>query len=384
MSSRSLKASTVDRLKPPTAGQVEVFDKGFPGLALRLSYGGGKSFVFFYRIGGRQRRMTLGTYPAISLADARELWREARKDIAQGRDPAIARKRDKAAEDFTSVALEWLKREHAEDKSRSQVTRIVEGELIPAWGHRNIADIGRRDILDLIDGIADRGSPVMARRVQTYIRSLLRWCVGRGIIVVDPSSHIPKPDAPKTRDRVLSNAELAAVWRGTEQLGYPYGPAVRLLILTGCRREEIGRLQWGEIAGDGIKLAGTRTKNSKPHDIPLSAPATRLLEQTPRIAGEGDYVFTIDGKRPINAWSRAKLSLDAACRVKDWRVHDIRRSVATGIAELGVAPHIVEAVLNHVSGAKAGVAGVYNRAVYANEKRAALEAWGAHVMALLA
>jgi integrase len=380
---RGLTAMAVERAKPPAKGQVEHFDKGFPGLALRLSYGGSKSFIFFYRIGGRQRRMTLGTYPAISLADARELWREARKDVAQGRDPALGRKRDKAAQNFAEVAREWLTRVQSKNKSGRQVELIVEGELIQAWGHRNIADIGRRDILDLVDSIADRGSIAMASRVQSYIRALLIWCMGRGIIVSDPSAHLPKLNGQIHRDRVLNNAELVAVWRGAVQVGYPYGTVVQLLILTGCRRDEIGGLTWSEIDGEMIRLPGERTKNKRPHEVPLSTPAKLVIERTPRFINPINFVFLGERLRPISAWSRAKIDLDTACQVEGWRLHDIRRTVATGMAEIGVAPHIVEAVLNHVSGAKAGVAGVYNRAVYAREKAAALEAWGAHVMALV-
>jgi hypothetical protein len=153
----------VDRTKPPQKGQVDHFDKGFPGLALRVSYGGGKSWVFFYRIGGKLRRMTLGTYPALSLAEARDAWREARRDTAAGRDPAQARKRDKPANDFETVAREWLRRDQSKNKSRDEVKRVLERELIPAWRYRAVADLGRRDILDLIDAIADRGAPTMAR-----------------------------------------------------------------------------------------------------------------------------------------------------------------------------------------------------------------------------
>jgi hypothetical protein len=153
-----LTAASVKRIKPPVSGQVDHFDRGFPGLALRVSYGGGKSWAFFYRIGGRLRRMTLGTHPAVTLAEARDAWREARLNVAAGRDPAKMKGRDKPTTDFENVAREWLKRDQSHNRSYHEVKRILEKEILPAWGHRQVDELGRRDILDLVDGIADRGA----------------------------------------------------------------------------------------------------------------------------------------------------------------------------------------------------------------------------------
>jgi integrase len=279
---KALTAASIDRIKPPASGQVELFDKGYPGLALRVSYGGGKSFVFFYRIGGKLRRMTLGTYPALSLSAAHEAWRKARAELAAGRDPSLVRKRELPGNDFNSVALDWLKKDQTKNKSLREVERIVKRELLPAWGHRNIADIGRRDILDLIDGIADRGSIIMARRVQAYVHRLFRWAVGRGVISANPASDLPKPGAETKRSRVLSDVELRAIWHAAGKIGWPLGEVIRLLILTGARREEIGQLKWSEIAGDIIALSGARTKNAEPHTIPLSSAAIDVLQRAPR------------------------------------------------------------------------------------------------------
>ena len=201
MARRALTAAGIERVKPPSSGQVEHFDKGFPGLALRISYGGGKSFVFFYRLGGKLRRMTLGTYPAISLAQARQAWRSARQDVAAGRDPARVRTRDSSGTNFESVAREWLKRDQARNKSLAEVERVVGRELMPAWGHRAVSDITRRDIRDLIDGIADRGSPIMALRVQAYVHRFFRWCVGRDIIETNPAVDLPKPASETKRNQ---------------------------------------------------------------------------------------------------------------------------------------------------------------------------------------
>jgi integrase len=373
MPKRALSDLTVKRAKPPTNGQVDIFDAGYPGFALRVSYGGGKSWVYFYRIGGRLRRRSLGAYPAVTLAEARQLWRDAKHQVSLGRDPGWQRASDL---NFESVAREWLKRDQADKRSLKEVTRIVEKELIPEWGQRSIRDIRRHDILVLSDRIADRGATTMARRVMAYVHRLFRWAKSRDLIESNPATDLPKPGREVARDRVLTDAELAAVWKAAVEIGWPYGPAAQLLILTGARRAEIAELKWSEIHGNTIKLSGARTKNAEPHDMPLSEQALDVLSRMPRIAGS-EYVF---GK-PLRsgAWSNAKIKFSAA-KIQPWRIHDLRRTVSTGMNELGTEPHIVEAVLGHTV---KGVAGVYNRAKYEAAKRAALEAWGAHVMALV-
>jgi len=378
----SLTAASVKRLKPPPKDQVDYFDKGFPGLALRVSYGGGKSFVFFYRIGGKLRRMTLGTYPALSLADAREAWRSARQDATAGRDPARTRRNAKPATDFESVACEWLKRDQTKNRSYREAERIARRDIIPAFGQRPIDEITRRDVLDLIDNIVDRGSPIMARRVLAYVHRLFKWAVGRGIIDSNPAADLPKPGSETKRARILSDDEIIRVWNASVNLGWPFGEAIRLLLLTGARREEIGALQWAEIADRQINLSGSRTKNGDPHIIPLSPEAITIVEGLPRVANS-KFVFTTTGNTPISGWSRAKAALDEESDIADtWRIHDLRRTVATGLQRLGFALQVIEAVLGHVSGSRAGVVGIYQRHSFDAEKRAALEAWGAHVLCL--
>src|SRR5262249_17968176 len=181
------------------------------------------------------------------------------------------------------------------------------------------------------------------------------------------------------RDRTLSDNELACVWRAAEKDGYPYGGAVKLLILTGARREEISQLKFSEIVGDEIHLSGARTKNGEAHTIPLSKAALGVIKAAPRIAGS-EFVFTM-GSRPINSWGRAKKRLDAA--IAPWRIHDLRRTTATGLQKLQVPLTVTEAILGQTGGSRAGVVGIYQRHDYADEKRSALGAWGAHVMALV-
>ena len=383
MPKRALTDASVRRLKSPIEGQVDIFDQGYPGLALRLSHGGRRTFVYFYRHGGKLRRMSLGTFPAISLSEARDAWRSAREEVGKGRDPAIAMKRQKPATDFKNVADEWLQRDQAKNRSLATVQRILNKDVIPTWGHRSIADIGRRDVLDLIDSIVDRGAVSMARQVRAHLHRLFRWCVGRGILDANPMTDLPKPGEATKRERVLSDAELKAVWKSATDLGWPFGSVVQLLMLTGARRSEIGGLRWAEIVDrQRISLSGARTKNGEPHSIALSKPALAVIDGLPRIA-DSDLVFTTNGKTPISGWSKFKTELDAGGEVEPWVLHDLRRSCATGLQKLGISLQVIEAVLGHVSGSRAGVVGVYQRHSFDAEKTAALEAWGAHVMALI-
>jgi integrase len=314
----------------------------------------------------------------MALAEAREAWRKVRAEIAEGRDPTVRRPSMAVA----ALVQEWLERDQAKNRSHRAVERMVEKHILPAWQHRSIAEIGRRDVLDAVDAVADHGTVIMARRVQSAIHRLLTWCVKRGIIEANPAAGLDKPGAEHPRDRVLTDAELVAVWRAADELGWPYGTATQMLALTEARREEIGQLRWSEISGDEISLPRARTKGGTPHTIPLSNAALALLENVPRIVGS-DFVFSTTGRTAGGNWARAKTHIDELTKIPPWRVHDLRRTVATGLQKMGVNLQVTEAVLGHTTGSRAGIVGVYQRHDYAKEKREALEAWGAHVMTLI-
>jgi integrase len=376
-----ITGAAVERLKAPPQGQVDYFDKQYPGLVLRVSCGGRKTWNYVYRIDGKQRRMKLDIYPTMSVAEAHDAWRKARDSVLAGNDPAEGMNRP--AVDFASVLEEWLQRDQAKNRSQRAVRGYFERCVLPHWQYRQITEIGRRDCLDVIDVLADQGKIIAARRLHGHLHRMFKWAIGRGIVTTNPLASVDKPGAEVRRDRVLSDDELGKVWNAAEQIGWPYGPAVQLLILTGARRDEIGHLRWAEIDGSVIKLEGSRTKNGEPHHIPLSSAACAVSNKLPHIA-ESDFVFTTSGKSPVSDWSRAKTDIDRiAALVRDWRIHDLRRTCATGLQKLGLPLQVTEAVLGHVSGSRGGIVGIYQRHDYANEKRAALEAWGAHVMALM-
>jgi integrase len=376
MTNRTLTATTVERIRAPSSGQTDHFDQGYPGLALRVSYGGSKSWVYFYRLFGKQKRMTLGRWPSMSLAAAREAWRNARTTIDKGESPQ--HQRPAAANSFAAVADEWLKRDQAHNRSCAATQRLIERCAKPVWEGRQITTIGRRDINDLIDSVADRGAIVMARRLHAHLHRLFRWSVGRGILETNPMAHLPKPGGETPRDRVLTDAELAAVFKNTTKLRPPFGPIFQLLILTGARRGEITGLRWSEIKDDAIILGRDRTKSGEVHSIPLSPPALAVLKELPRI-GPSDFVFTINGRNPVTDLAASKGRLDGLINIPAWRTHDLRRTVATGLQRLGINLQIIEAVLGHVGRSRSGIVGVYQRHSFDPEKRTALEAWAREV-----
>lgn len=380
MPTRALTVAGVVRIKPPKRGQIDHFDAGFPGLALRVSYGGAKAWVFFSRLHGKLRRLSLGRFPAMGLHEAREAWRIAREAVSKGESPAFVR--PTTADTFAAIATEWLDRDQAKNRSAAEVRRAIEHDVMPKWADRPIDTISRRDVLELIDAVADRGAVTMARRLHSHLHRLFKWAVGRGIIEANPMADLPKPGEVVERDRVLANVELAAVSKAAEQTAWPFGPAVRLLALTLARREEISALRWSEIHGDEIRIPGERSKTGTPRIIPLAPAAIELIGTLPRT---GDCVFTTNGTAAVSGWSKAKRALDAKAAeihgrpLAPWRIHDLRRTGATGLQRLGVALQVIESILGHVGGSRAGIVGVYQRHRFATEQRVALEAWSHEV-----
>jgi integrase len=282
----------------------------------------------------------------------------------------------------------------------------MEREVIPALGKRPIAAIRKRDLIALVEAVADRGAPAMANRVMAHTKRLFKWAASRDLIESDPAAHVARPAPEVKRDRVLADGELRLVWQAVDP-GTDYGAIVRLLVLLGQRREEVGGIGWPEFDLERAlwRLPGARAKNGQEHEVPLPRQAAAILAGRTRLEGR-ELVFGA-GAGPFWGWSQAKERLDAAIArrraeerlgrplgdgeapaagdaLAPWTLHDLRRTLATGMNEIGVAPHVVEAVLNHVGGHKSGVAGVYNRAKYREEKRAALQRWADHVERVVA
>ncbi|MBG0797175.1 tyrosine-type recombinase/integrase [Methylocystis sp. L43] len=335
---------------------------------------------------------------ALGLPAARELWREALVKMARGEDPSAAKKAARAAAmagpSHTTVeaALKLYEARHLQPNLRSgeAQARVLRKETA-AWASRDIKSIGAEDNQQLIDAVIDRGAPGQAEHLYSYLSRFYGFCINRRLIRENPLAGIDKPTKGKARDRVLSDAELALVWRASDRLGYPFAQIFQLLILTGQRKSEIADAPWSEIDlnARAWRLPAERVKNKRPHIIPLSAQALAVIGEIPRI-DESLLVFTTTKTTPASGFSRAKRSLDAAIAsenggepIPPWTIHDIRRSVASGMARCGVDLHVVERTLNHVSGSFGGVVGVYQHHKFEREVRLALDRWGAHVESIV-
>ena len=283
-----------------------------------------------------------------------------------------------------AVAEDWLKRDQASNRRLPEVKRILDRDVLPAIGDMPITDLRKRDVIGLIDAIADRGSGIMANRTLGIVKRMLTWAAGRDIVESNVAQFVEPPADEIRRERVLSDAELIEVWRAADALGGPYGAGVKLLMLTAGRREEIFGLSEPELDLDGaaIRLPASRTKVKEGRTIPLSPPAVAILRALPRLPGP--YLLSATGERPWCDFPRSKRYLDARLPgMAPWVLHDIRRSVATGLQRLGARLETIEAVLGHVSGSRRGIVGIYQRHAFEAEARHALDAWGRHVEALL-
>jgi integrase len=370
------------------------------GLYLVVQPTGAKSWAVRYRAEGKPRKLTIGAYPNVDLATARRRAQEALGDVAGGKDPAGAKKaarearktdREVEANRLDKVAATYVDRYVKREVGAAwgtEIERQLRVEVLPKLGHKHIGAITKSDVLNLLDEIVDRGSPITANRVHATLRQLFNWALDRDIIKTSP---MPKsaPAPEQARDRVLSPDEIRVVWRGLESIGWPFGDIGKLLLLTGARRDEIAAGAWAEIDLEAKiwTVPAARSKNGEPHEIPLSDMAVDILKGLPRIDGKPGFVFTTTGRSPVSGFSKAKAAIDAAvlemleaggedrAPLPHWTFHDLRRTVATNLQQLGVRLEVTEAVLNHTSGSRAGIVGVYQRYKYTAEKRQALDAW---------
>jgi integrase len=370
---------------------------GFGVRIRRLSSGEATKFVFQYRFGGKTWRLDIGDWPGMSVKAARdraEAYRGQLMDAKLGRGQHPGAERDTIKvearpklqpKSLGNLVDEYLeaKREQLKPRTLVEVTRHLKETWKPLHNYQ-LPEIDNGLIADNLDEIAKGRGPIAANRCRATLSAFFVWAIKRRHVGANPVVATDKRKEA-SRERVLSDAELAAVWLACPDSDY--GRIVRLLMLTGQRREEIGGLRRSEITesldGALIALPGTRTKNGRPHDLPLSATALKILNAIPMRAGR-ECVFG-EGEGGFAGWSRAKVSLDEKAKLKEeWTLHDLRRTAATRMSDLGVQPHIVEAVLNHVSGHKAGVAGIYNRSAYRKEKREALDLWANHLRVIVA
>jgi integrase len=356
-----------------------------------LQPSGAKSWAVRYRHQGVSRKHTIGSYPAVDLKSARVIGGKALRAVAEGRDPGREKTEARSAriDSVDRIVEEFLAR-HVRRSNRvrtqEETERLFRLHILPRWRGRMIRDISRRDVIEMVDHVVDGGSPVAANRALTVTKTFFNWCVSRDILTASPAQGVKPPTAEKSRDRVLDDTELKLVWEAASQVGYPFGTMTQLLIATGQRRDEVAKMRWEEVDfGRRLwTLPRERVKADRPHEVPLSTIALEVLKAVPRLAGS-PYVLTTNGAAPSSGFAKNKRKLDG-CLPADmtpWRLHDLRRTCASGLARLGVPVHVTEAVLNHRSGTISGVTAVYNRYDYQAEKARALEAWARHINAVV-
>lgn len=436
--SKQLTAAGVARLKAD-GKRREVPDGGCAGLHLVIQPSGVKSFALRFRRGGRSAKLTLGRAdldgketsgePVIgqplTLAQARQLAAAVHRQRALGRDVVADRRREKLekktqdANTFADAAAAFIE-QHAMRKTRrwhatarllglqpaqdKDGLELIRHGLADRWRDRPITEISVADVRLLISEAREKGVPGLERRNKgpsvprsrslfAALSKFFSWCVDEGRIAQSPCVGLSRPEAPRPRSRALAEPELIEFWQAASREPTPFAQLLKLLLLTGQRLGEVAGMRRDELSDDGTSwtLPASRTKNHRIHLVPL-APLARSILKT---AGtDGDLVFTTTGTTPPSGWSKLKRRLDEAMaeerekrtttgNAAPWRLHDLRRSAATGMAKLGIQPHVIEAVLNHVSGFRGGVAGVYNVFSYLPEKTEALMLWAAHVELLV-
>ena len=380
-----LTARTVDALHTSDGRQVDYWDLDHPGFGVRVAGGGRKTWVVMYRHNGRLRRHSLGTYPALSLADARHEALQAMARVATGADPAAERRALRAADTFGELAEEYLER-HAKAKKRSwkEDDRILKAELLPHWKHTPLRDLKRRDVRTLVHAIAARPAPIMANRTLALVRKMLNFAIESEWIEANPASLIPKPGTEQSRDRVLTPDEIKAFWIAIEEEPPAIRVWLRLRLLTAQRGGEVVRMRWNDVdlATKWWTIPAEVTKNKLAHRVPLNATAVTLLREM-RSSATPEQVWVCASSNPdvpvIHDAKKAIARVRRRMKV-DFRGHDLRRTAASIMASAGVSRLVVAKVLNHV---ETGVTAVYDRHSYDAEKRAALDLWGRELQRIL-
>jgi len=446
---KNLTDRTLKAMKPAQLGKTyDVTDTQVPGLAVRVLPSGQRTFVFVGRFPGKTNptRRRLGTYSALTLEKAREKARRWSELIAKGIDPASEEERQKLQEQrrrantFAAVAEDYIRLvvigpdpKNPRQRRGRQVERDIRRVFIPLWGGRPITEIARHDVLAVIEAVRDGGTdkmlrgygikiprrngdgaknrpaPVQARILLAYAKTLFSWAVERGAygLEASPCDHLRTAKilgGKKSSDRILSDVELGAFWRASEQLGYPYAPLYRLLLLSGLRLNEVADAVWSEFDLPNkrwtIPAARMKGKNGRaqPHVVPLTGGMLEVLATIPRFK-QGDHLFsTTFGEKPAWVSGKVKKRVDALMleelrrlaeergdgaekiKAEPWTNHDLRRTLRSGLSALRVSADVAEAVLAHV---KPGIRGVYDRYDHFDEKRAALEAWEGRVRSLV-
>jgi integrase len=412
MAVATLTDKKITSVKPPRSGRTELWDRLVPGLSLRVTERDARTWTVMVWTGPKgarkQRRIALGHprgvdgEPVLSLKAARDAARAVKEDAAEGK-PLTKRDRVEddpaAANTFGAVAAAYLKQlgENERASTVKEATRVLLTHAdLAKWQAMPIADITGDMVRALRDRIADRGAGIQSNRTLARLRAMFNWAIAEERIAASPAAGVKPRTGEEERDRVLTDAELRWFWTACGELGWPFGDIGKLLLLTAQRRDEVGEMRWSEVdlGRRTWVLPSHRAKNNQAHEVHLSDAAVDILhgiaEQRARVAmlKASDFVFTTTGTTGVSGYSRAKRRLDAAMlkaggrAIPPFTLHDLRRTGATGMAKLKIPPHVVDKILNHVSGSIRGVAAIYNRHGYLDDRADALDAWSRFVMGL--
>jgi integrase len=404
---RGLLTDLTLRKTVAAGARLEIWDTKTDGFGVRISETGRKVFFLVYRHRGHKRRLSLGVYGQVSLSEARDRAIEALIKLGKGIDPAEEQQERKlqfnmAADvkaerpTFGCAVADFLRLYAHQNNKASTINEkrwLLQNTLGNEWANRAVADITRRDVVALLDRYVEEGKVSGANHILTSAKTFFTWCLERELVTANPCAGLRKPGRMAARERVLvlrsgengaTQDELALVWQTAKSISYPYGTIVLLLVSTAQRRNEVAGLRWNEIDWELRlwRLPKERTKNGLDHTLPLSNLSIEILKTVPRI--NSTFLFPARGNEgaSFSGFSKAKAELDEVSGVAGWTLHDLRRTAATRMAKLGVAPHVIEKILNHVSGTFAGVAGVYNQHDYESEMRRALDLWASELAQL--
>ena len=372
----------------PAAGRVELWDAELPGFGLRISASGRRTWQVMYRIGGRKRRLTLGSFPALPLKLARDAARATLAEVAKGQDPAAQRAAVRGGElTFERFAAAYVER-YAKRSKRTwrSDARMIERDLLPVWGRRAVDGIGRRDVIEVVESINARGHGYAANRRLSLLRTMFAWGVEVDLVRATPVVGITAPGREVRRQRVLAAAEIGALWRAWEQMAWPFGTLFKLLLLTGQRRNQVASLRLADVTfADQIWTvppeAGAADQG---HEIPLSNFALEAITSVPRTASR--YVFPARGKpdRHVSGFSKAARRASDLSDVADWRTDDLRRTAAAGMMTLGAPAPVVRNILDRTASSTVGGVDVGDTRSGFEDMRTALEAWGEQVRGIAA
>jgi integrase len=359
------------------------WDEGIPGFGIRVTAAGGKSWVLVYRRGGAWRRWTMGSYPKLPLATARERAWEALKDIGNGGDPASEKREDRDRDTFKELAEDFIEL-YAKPNKRSWMNdrRALDRDLIPRFGHRKAAEIRRRDVIAILDEIKARGAPVLANRTLEIIRRIYNWAIQKERIDQNPCVGIER-FAETTRDRVLSEDEARKVWQALEKQPYSVAARFRLMLLTAQRSGEVRNMRWQDVDLDAgwWTIPNEFSKNRLSHRVPLPLPVREILEGMRATTSGGTWVFPSPvGSGPVHSDDKRIITIRRDAGVS-FAAHDLRRTAASHMASMGVNRFTIGRILNHV---ETSVTATYDRHSYDAEKKAALEAWAQRVGVIIA